>query len=94
MENKKKFEVNDEALDQVAGGLFDDSWANGRYEIGDILDISQMLPNGCKFCGAREVKTTITGISGINIDNVYSLRVESLCCGKNYYLNVNTGGFL
>ena len=29
MENNKKFEVNDEALDQVAGGLFDDSWANG-----------------------------------------------------------------
>lgn len=86
MKEMSAFELNDENLDQVAGGLFDDSWATGLAKLGDTCDLSQYVSGGCRRCSAYPLITTITGISGYS----HQFRCKCVSCGREYYYYVDT----
>ena len=86
-EEKKFLDLSDDELDAVAGGgsLYDDTWAEGRYTVGDVIDFTPYRPEGCKWCDAPTLAGTITGISGL----AHTIRVRVNCCRRDYILDVD-----
>ena len=86
-EEKKFLDLSDDELDAVAGGgsLYDVTWAEGRYTVGDVIDITSYRPEGCKWCGAATLVGTINGISRM----AHTIRVRTNCCRREYVLDVD-----
>ena len=72
MEENKKFELNDEELDQVVGG----------YGIGDTVTCSYDRIDYCSGCGRllKNYSATITGVRGV-LDGHTLYWVTRNCCG-------------
>ena len=72
MEENKKFEVNDEELDNVVGG----------YGVGDTVICSRCEIEYCPNCGRllKNYSATITGVRGV-LDGHTLYWVTRNCCG-------------
>ena len=72
MEENKKFELNDEELDQVVGG----------YGIGDTVTCSYDRIDYCSSCGRllKNYSATITGVRGV-LDGHTLYWITRNCCG-------------
>ena len=87
MDNNKMVELNEEMLDQVAGGTAPE-WAAG-YNIGDVIDITALTLNKCcrrNLCQATPVLAVVESYSGY----AHSIRLLSKCCDSYYHLNLDT----
>ena len=73
MEDMKKFELNDEALDTVAGG----------YEIGQTVHFRNDKIEYCPKCGKllTNYEATITGVRGV-LDGNTVYWINRGCCGS------------
>lgn len=72
MDDNKKFELNDEELDKVAGG----------YSVGDTVRMKSSQIRYCPGCGKLllEYEATITGVRGVHDGKTYYYITHN-CCG-------------
>ncbi len=77
MEENKKFELNDEELEQVVGG----------YGVGDTVRCSSDMIAYCPNCGRllKNYEATITGVRGV-LDGKTLYWVTRKCC--NYKTSI------
>jgi len=79
MEDNKKFELNDEALDSVAGGYLE--WTTERNGITYTTMETVTLPGSCCGCGKNGNLTTGL-LLGFRKDTA---QIKTDCCGKIVY---------
>ena len=74
MDNKERFESNDEELDKVVGG----------HGVGDTVICSKNAIDYCSSCGRllKNYEVTITGVRGV-LDGHTVYWVTRNCCGHN-----------
>ena len=85
MEDNKKFELGDEALDQVAGGVGseDEDYSGIPWSVGEAVSVSYCSANACG--GLPAYNAVITGFGPVSPTRIRNgelkvyLRMD--CCG-------------
>ena len=78
----KNFELDDNMLDEVVGGINADTDVIPKYEIGDTVKVKSYTVNYCERCGRLllEYEATITGVRG-TLDGFPIYWITRKCCG-------------
>ena len=91
MEDMKKFELNDEMLDQVAGGS--DEYPESYTFMGQTWSVGQkvrirLYTGGCRYCGRGNPYPLCT-IVRITPGSMASAKLKTDCCGEPEFVNLD-----
>lgn len=81
LENKS-FEIDDDMLDEVAGGTGTDTVVTLKYRVGENVIIDPPVIDYCPRCAKllKNYEATITGVRGI-LDGYPVYWITRKCCG-------------
>ena len=91
MAENKNVELNDEVLDQVAGGAGDNpdsyTFMGQTWTVGQKVRIG-LYTGGCRYCGAGNPCPLCT-IVRIDPGSMASAKLMTECCGEPEFVNLD-----